>query len=56
MMHQVASDFVRSYRSRLLQRASNLDNELLFPMALFFFIPFIVALMLPLMLSLFQAF
>jgi hypothetical protein len=56
IMHQVAEDFVREYRSRLLQKASNLDNELLIPMALFFFIPFIVALMLPLMLSLFQAF
>jgi tight adherence protein C len=56
IMHQVAEDFVREYRSQLLRKASNLDNELLIPMALFFFIPFIVALMLPLMLSLFQAF
>jgi Flp pilus assembly protein TadB len=56
IMHQVAEDFVREYRAQLLRKASSLDNELLIPMALFFFIPFIVALMLPLMLSLFQAF
>ncbi len=56
IMHKVAEDFVREYRTHLLQKASNLDNELLIPMALFFFIPFIVALMLPLMLSLFKAF
>jgi tight adherence protein C len=56
IMHQVAEDFVREYRSHLLRKASSLDNELLIPMALFFFVPFIVALMLPLMLSLFQAF
>lgn len=56
IMHQVAGDFVREYRAQLLRKASSLDNELLIPMALFFFIPFIVALMLPPMLSLFQAF
>jgi hypothetical protein len=56
MMCQVASDSVCSYHSWLTQKVSKLDTKLLFPITLFFFIPFIVVLMLPLMLSILKAF
>jgi hypothetical protein len=54
LMNEIARGFTEAYRTRALQAAANLDNTLLYPMMLFFFVPFMAALMLPLFISLFQ--
>ncbi len=53
---EVARGFAREYRAQVQQAAASLDNQLLLPMTLFFFFPFMVAMLLPLMLALFSAF
>ncbi len=53
---EVARGFAREYRAQVQQAAASLDNQLLAPMTLFFFFPFLVAMLLPLMLALFGAF
>ncbi|GAP06154.1 type II secretion system (T2SS), protein F [Anaerolinea thermolimosa] len=56
VMSEVARGFAREYRAHVQMAAASLDNQLLAPMTLFFFLPFIAAIMLPLLLSLFSAF
>lgn len=56
VMSEVARGFAREYRAQVQMAAASLDNQLLAPMTLFFFLPFIAAIMLPLLLSLFSAF
>lgn len=56
IMSEVARGFARDYRARVQMAASSLDNKLLAPMTLFFFLPFIAAILLPLLLSLFSVF
>jgi hypothetical protein len=51
-MIEIARGLAREYKSQIQQTASNMDNELLVPMTLFFFLPFIVSILVPLMVSL----
>ena len=52
IMIEIARGLAREYKSQIQQTASNMDNELLIPMTLFFFLPFIVSILVPLMVSL----
>ena len=52
IMIEIARGLAREYRSHIQQTASNMDNELLIPMTLFFFLPFIVSILMPVMVSL----
>jgi len=52
IMIEIARGLAREYRSQIQQAASNMDNELLIPMTLFFFLPFIVSILVPVMVSL----
>lgn len=52
IMVEIAKGLAREYKSQVQQTASNMDTELIMPMTLFFFLPFIVAIMLPVMVSL----
>lgn len=52
IMIEIARGLAREYRSQIQQTASNMDNELLIPMTLFFFLPFIVSILVPIMVSL----
>jgi Flp pilus assembly protein TadB len=56
VMMDVARGFAREYRAQTTRAAAQLDNTLLAPITIFFFVPFMVTLMLPLMLSLVGAF
>ena len=56
VMIEIARGFAREYKGQVTRAAANLDSQLLFPMAIFFFVPFMAALMLPLFISLFKAF
>ena len=55
IMVEIARSLAREYKTQVQQTASNMDNELLMPMTLFFFLPFIVAIMLPVIMSLMMA-
>jgi tight adherence protein C len=55
IMIEIARGLAREYRSQIQQVASNMDNELLLPMTLFFFLPFIVSIMTPVMVALTKA-
>lgn len=52
IMIEIAKGLAREYKSQVQQTASNMDTELIMPMTLFFFLPFIVAIMLPVIMSL----
>ncbi len=52
IMVEIAKGLAREYKSQVQQTASNMDTELIMPMTLFFFLPFIVAIMLPVIVSL----
>jgi tight adherence protein C len=52
IMVEIARGLAREYKSQIQQTASNMDNELLIPMTLFFFLPFIVSILVPVMVSL----
>ncbi len=56
VMSEVARGFAREYRAHVQMAAASLDNTLLMPMTLFFFAPFMVAILLPILLALFSAF
>ena len=56
VMSEVARGFAREYRAQVQMAASSLDNTLLMPMTLFFFAPFMAAILLPVLLALFSAF
>jgi tight adherence protein C len=51
IMVEIARGLAREYKSQIQQTASNMDNELLIPMTLFFFLPFIVSILVPVMVS-----
>jgi Flp pilus assembly protein TadB len=51
IMIEIAKGLAREYKSQVQQTASNMDNELLVPMTLFFFLPFIVSILMPVMVS-----
>ncbi len=55
IMIEIARGLAREYRSQVQQTASNMDNELLMPMTFFFFLPFIVSILVPVMVSLTSA-
>ena len=55
IMIEIARGLAREYKSQIQQTASNMDNELLIPMTLFFFLPFIVSILVPIMVSLTSA-
>ncbi len=56
VMSEVARGFAREYRAHVQMAAASLDNTLLMPMTIFFFAPFMVAILLPILLALFSAF
>lgn len=51
IMVDIARGFAREYRSHVQKTAANMDTELLLPMTLFFFLPFMLAILAPLMIS-----
>lgn len=51
IMIEIARGLAREYKSQIQQTASNMENELLIPMTLFFFLPFIVSILTPVMVS-----
>jgi len=51
IMVEIAKGLAREYKSQVQKTASNMDTELLMPMTLFFFLPFILAIMVPVMAS-----
>lgn len=51
IMVEIAKGLAREYKSQVQQTASNMDTELLMPMTLFFFLPFIVSILVPVMVS-----
>ncbi len=55
IMIEIARGLAREYRSQIQQIASNMENELLIPMTLFFFLPFIVSILTPVMVALTKA-
>ena len=56
VMSEVARGFAREYRAQVQMAAASLDNTLLMPMTIFFFAPFMAAILLPILLALFSAF
>lgn len=56
VMSEVARGFAREYRAQVQMAAASLDNTLLMPMTIFFFAPFMAAILLPVLLALFSAF
>ncbi len=51
IMIEIAKGLAREYKSQVQQTAANMDTELLMPMTLFFFLPFIVSILVPVMVS-----
>jgi tight adherence protein C len=56
IMIEIAKGLAREYKSQVQAVSSNMDTELLFPMSIFFFLPFIVSILTPLMYSLISVF
>lgn len=56
VMVDIAKGLAREYRSHVQQTAANMDTELLIPMTLFFFLPFIVSILMPVMTAFMSAF
>jgi len=56
IMVEIAKGLAREYKSQVQAVSSNMDTELLFPMSIFFFLPFIVSILTPLMYSLLSVF
>lgn len=54
IMVEIARGLAREYKSQVTQTANNMDTELLIPMTLFFFLPFIVSILLPVLVSFMQ--
>ena len=54
IMVEIARGLAREYKSQVTQTAYNMDTELLIPMTLFFFLPFIVSILLPVLVSFMQ--
>ncbi len=51
IMVEIAKGLAREYKSLVQTVAANMDTELLLPMTLFFFLPFVVSMMAPLVVS-----
>ena len=49
IMVEIARGLAREYRSQVQQTAANMDTELLMPMTLFFFLPFMVVILAPIL-------
>ncbi len=55
-MANVARGLARDYRMDVSRQAETLDNKLLMPISVFFFVPFMLAIFIPLLVSIFQMF
>lgn len=55
-MNELARDLALEYRVAVARAAETLDNKLLMPMTVFFFVPFLASIFIPLMLSMFSSF
>ena len=53
---KVAESFSREYKARITKAAATLDTKLVFPTMIFFFLPFLLAIGLPLFMSVLSAF
>ena len=56
LMENIAHGLAREYRMRVLQGAEELESDLVIPATLFFFLPFVAAIMIPLLIPLLEAF
>jgi len=56
IMIEIARGLAREYRSHVQQTAANMDTELLMPMTLFFFLPFMIVVLVPLVITISSAF
>lgn len=56
LMREVARSVADSYAAQAAQAAATMEHRLLFPMFIFIFMPFLLALMMPMMLSIFSIF
>jgi Flp pilus assembly protein TadB len=56
LMDNIAQGLAREYRMRVLQSAEELESDLVIPATLFFFLPFVLAIMIPLLVPLLEAF
>ena len=55
-MNELASDLAMEYQVTVARAAETLDNKLLMPMTIFFFVPFLAAIFIPLMANIFSIF
>jgi Flp pilus assembly protein TadB len=55
-MNELARDLAMEYRVTVARAAETLDNKLLMPMTIFFFVPFLAAIFIPLMLNILNTF
>jgi tight adherence protein C len=55
-MNELAKDLAMEYQVTVARAAETLDNKLLMPMTIFFFIPFLAAIFIPLMINIFNTF
>jgi len=51
IMVEIARGLAREYRSHVQQTAANMDSELLMPMTLFFFLPFMLVILVPIVVT-----
>jgi tight adherence protein C len=51
IMVEIAKGLAREYKSQVQTVAANMDTELLVPMTLFFFLPFIISILMPVLVS-----
>jgi len=51
IMVEIARGLAREYKSQVQQTAANMDTELLMPMTLFFFLPFVITILVPVIVS-----
>lgn len=51
VMVEIARGLAREYRSHVQQTAANMDSELLMPMTLFFFLPFMMVILVPIVIT-----
>jgi Flp pilus assembly protein TadB len=56
LMDNIARGLSREHRMRVLRAAEELESDLVIPATLFFFLPFVAAVMIPLMIPLLQMF
>jgi hypothetical protein len=55
-MNELARDLAMEYQVTVARAAETLDNKLLVPMTIFFFVPFLAAIFIPLMVNIFNTF